>query len=864
MSTLRSYAWLVGLIILVGLWVFLERPPEQKAGTTVLRLVVFSGERDQVFWRLIRNGDPKLGIKGFESEHPEIRLEFIKAGEGDKVGTMIAGGDAPDVVNIGAGENFYHYKAANVMRDLTPLMSPQDLADIERDFYPVARNAMMEGGKYYALPWNLIPFITFYNKRVFDRFGVPYPSDKWTWADYEAAAKKMTVDENGDGYPDVFGTNFAQWQDGYYTWIYQNGGRVVSKDGKRITFDDPKVVETIAFLHRMSRIENLIPNDKNRPKAVGGQGLFSMDKQGMLGPTGSFYIPQFRGEDFKNVEWDIAPTPMGPTGKRASVVATSGFGVTTQSRHPKEAYELVKYLSSHEGQAALAISALFVPARKSVATDMKLMNPTGVPQHMEAVLDAVEKGYAFVPPWTGRRWGDFQDYLNTEIGDYLFSNANPGDTPAKVAKRIADKGNVILAEEAAERAGTPLPTGPIAKVAMAIGALIIIAWGFKVVSEARKSRIQGAEQVYGYLSIAPWLIGFIVFAAGPILFSMLLSLCRWSNLSPPSQARFIGLDNFAYLLSGKDDAFLTSLTVTAKYTIWAVPLGLTAGLILALFMNSSIRGINWYRTIFYLPAILPGIATTMLWKMMFVQNGLLNWALSPVWPWLPLVLRLVGLAVLVGAALLVWSAISAARDDPGYGRRHWRSFTNLATAGVVAVAGWFLFQAGSLQVAGSRVTDFHKMPDWLGDPRFTIPAILIMGLWGAGGGMMIYLAGLQNVPTELYNAAEVDGAGGWHKFRHVTLPMLSPVLFFNLVMGIIGTFQVFGSAFVLFGSEGGPKHSALFYGLYLYRKAFEQFDIGLGAALAWILFVIILAFTLIIFKSSPMWVYYEGSREGRG
>jgi multiple sugar transport system permease protein len=367
-----------------------------------------------------------------------------------------------------------------------------------------------------------------------------------------------------------------------------------------------------------------------------------------------------------------------------------------------------------------------------------------------------------------------------------------GSTPESVAKDIARKGNEILAEEAQENPGVPLPIGPIAMVTGIIALLILAWWVYRVRAEGRKSQIRGAEQAMGYLAIAPWLVGFLVFAAGPILFSVLLGLCRWNNLAPPSHARFIGLDNYAYLLSGKDDYFLTSLWVTAKYTFLAVPIGLVAGLIVALFMNSKIRGINVYRTVYYLPAVMPGIATTMLWFLMFKQNGILNFVLG----------------------------------------------------------GW----------AGA---DYHRFPDWLQDPRFTIPAILIMGLWGVGGGMMIYLAGLQNIPTELYNAAEVDGAGPWNKFRHVTLPMLSPVLFFNLVMGIIGTFQVFGSAFVLFGSTGGPKQSALFYGLYLYRKAFEQFDIGLGAALAWILFVIILLFTMLIFRSSSMWVYYEGTKEGK-
>lgn len=796
-SALRSYAWLLGLGVLVGLWVVLERPPEQSPNTTVLRWVVNSSERDQVFARYIKNGDPQHNIPGFEATHPGIRIEFIKANEGDKVGTMIAGGDAPDIISVGAGENFYRYTEANVLRDLSPYLTDKDKQDLEGDFFPVARLSMMKGGKYYALPWNLVPFVLFYNKRVFDRYNVPYPTADWSWADYESAAKKLTVDTDHDGMPDVFGASFAQWQDGYYTWIYQNGGRVISPEGKRITFDDPKVIETIAFLHRLSKEEGVMPNEQNRPKSVGGASLFSTDKQGIVGPFGSFYIPQFRGEDYKNVDWDIAPTPKGPHGLRASVVAPGGFGVASQSRHPAEAFQLVKFLCGRDGQALLAESALFVPARRSVAKDMKLMNPQGKPEHMQAVIDAVDKGYAFVPPWTGRRWADFQDYLNQRLNDYLFAQEMPGDTPEKVAKDIAAKGNQILAEEAAERAGTPLPTGPIAKVAATLAALAVLAWAARVYTESRKSKLKGAEQVVGYLAIAPWLIGFLVFAAGPILFSVMLSLCRWSNLQPPSQARLIGLDNYAYLLSGHDDYFYRSLFVTAKYTLFAVPLGLFSGLILALFMNSNLRGINWYRTIYYLPAILPGIATTMLWLIMFRQTGILNFALSHILnPMNPL--------------------------SP------------------------------------------KSMPDWLLNAHWTIPAILIMGLWGAGGGMMIYLAGLQNIPTELYNAAEVDGAGALSKFRHVTLPMLSPVLFFNLVMGIIGTFQVFGSAFVLFGSTGGPQQSALFYGLYLYRKAFEQFDIGLGAALAWILFIIILAFTLMIFRSSSLWVYYEGSKEGKG
>lgn len=781
--SLRSVAWLVGLVLLFVLWIYLERPPEQPPNTTLLRVVVFSGERDQVFWRLIK--------KGFQEKNPDIHLQFIKAAEGDKVGTMIAGGDAPDIVNPGAGEQFWYYTDANVLRDLTPYLTEEDKKDLENDFFPVARESMIKDGKYYALPWNLIPFILFYNKTLFERYNVPFPDETWTWDDYESAAKKLTKDVDGDGFPDIFGANFAQWQDGYYNWFYQNGGSVIGPDGKSITFNTPEIVEAIRFIHKLSRVDNVMANQKNQPKNVGGS-LFAANRQAMIGPTGSFYIPQFRGEDYRQLDWDIAPLPMGRTGKRAAVAATSGWGVTVQSKHPEEAFRLVKYLCGPEGQAALAESALFVPARRSVATNMDLMNPTGKPEHMRSVIHAVENDYAFVPPYTGRKWGEFQQYLNEKLNDFVFGVPDEGDTPETVAKAIQARGDQLLAEERLQRAGTPLPVGTLKTIGTVLALLVLALWANRVRLEAKRSRHRAREQWIGYAAIAPWLVGFLVFAAGPILFSVLLSLCRWNNLAPPAQARFIGLDNYQYLMSGSDEYFVKSLWVTAKYTFWAVPLGLVAGLILALFMNSKIRGINVYRTVYYLPAVLPGIATTMLWFLMFKQNGILNYLLGG------------------------WTGI-----------------------------------------------DYHTMPDWLGDPVWTIPAILVMGLWGVGGGMMIYLAGLQNIPTELYNAAEVDGAGIWSKFRHVTLPMLSPVLFFNLVMGIIGTFQVFGSAFVLFGTGGGPKQSALFYGLYLYRKAFELFDIGMGAALAWILFVIILAFTMLIFKSSSMWVYYEGTKEGK-
>jgi len=204
-------------------------------------------------------------------------------------------------------------------------------------------------------------------------------------------------------------------------------------------------------------------------------------------------------------------------------------------------------------------------------------------------------------------------------------------------------------------------------------------------------------------------------------------------------------------------------------------------------LNQPVPGLRLWRTIYYLPAVVSGVAVAMLWVWVFHSEfGLIN-----------LALRAVGL----------------------------------------------------------------KGPAWLGDPDWALWALVLMSLWGVGGGMIVALAGLQGIPTELYEAASIDGANWWHKFWRITLPMLSPIVFFSLVMGVITTFQYFTNAYVM--TDGGPGRSTLFYNLYLYKTAFNYFQMGYASALAWILFLIILVLTLLIFKSSPYWVYYEGQEKGR-
>jgi multiple sugar transport system permease protein len=290
------------------------------------------------------------------------------------------------------------------------------------------------------------------------------------------------------------------------------------------------------------------------------------------------------------------------------------------------------------------------------------------------------------------------------------------------------------------------------------------------------------EALTFYLVIAPWIIGFLVFTLGPMLYSVFLSMAKWDIIGTP---RWVGLKNFQTLLF-KDDLFWKSLKVTAIYSFGGVPLQLSLSLLLAVLLNRASKLRNIFRTIFYTPSVMSGVAVSLLWMWVF---------------------------------------------NPEFG-----------------VINHLLAQIG---IEGPR---------WIYDEHWALPSLIIMSLWGAGSGMIIFLAGLQSVPQSLYDAADVDGATVWHKFLHVTFPMITPVVLFNLVMGVIGSFQVFTQSYVM--TRGGPHYATYFVVFYIYNSAFEYLKMGYAAALAWVLFLVILILTLFIFRSTPMWVYYEARAEG--
>ena len=293
------------------------------------------------------------------------------------------------------------------------------------------------------------------------------------------------------------------------------------------------------------------------------------------------------------------------------------------------------------------------------------------------------------------------------------------------------------------------------------------------------------EHIEGYLFISPWILGMVLFALGPILASFGLAFTRWNLFTEPE---YVGWANFQKL--AHDPLFYKSVFNTIYYTVFAVPLGLVLALGLAMLVNHRLRGVNFFRTAFFLPNVVAGIAMLLLWKWLFDPNfGLIN-------------------------LFLDWTGLMAVFEWIGIGR-----------------------------------------PQWISSRAGAMPGLVFMSIWGLGGSMMIFLAGLQNIPRELIEAAELDGTGPWKRFRYVTVPLLTPTIFFLTMVGVIGSLQVFNQAYVM--TQGGPAHATLFYVLYLFQTAFERFQMGYACAMALVLFIITLIVSLIQLAMGKKWVHYQ-------
>jgi multiple sugar transport system permease protein len=305
----------------------------------------------------------------------------------------------------------------------------------------------------------------------------------------------------------------------------------------------------------------------------------------------------------------------------------------------------------------------------------------------------------------------------------------------------------------------------------------------KLNRKSGKSQFAQREVKWGLLFLSPWIIGFLAFTLLPMVASLIFSFTNFNPIHP-DETRFIGLANYQLLIS--DPQLINAISVTLRFALISVPLSIILPLLLAVLVNAkNLRFKNFFRTLFYMPYMIPVVAGVMVW------GGILN-----------------------------------------------------------SESGW-------LNVFINNVFGIQG-PRWFQDETWVLPALTIMGFWGVGNTMMIMLAGLQNVPTELYEAAKVDGAGPVRSFFAITIPMISPVIFYNLVLSLIGSFQYFTQAYVISNGRGDPNGATMFYNLYLYKTAFSFMDMGYGATLAWAMFVVVLLLTVVLFNTANRWVYYAG------
>jgi multiple sugar transport system permease protein len=302
----------------------------------------------------------------------------------------------------------------------------------------------------------------------------------------------------------------------------------------------------------------------------------------------------------------------------------------------------------------------------------------------------------------------------------------------------------------------------------------------------RQSRFSGLgwrRARWGYVFIAPWIVGFVAFTALPMIATLAFSFTN-INLAQAEPLQFVGLKNYEALL--KDRQVWSSLGITLKFAVLALPLAVVLPLLFALLLHSRhLRFTGVFRVLFFLPYVVPFVATVFIW------GGMLN----PSTGWINVALEAIGV---------------------------------------------------------------DKPPAWLEDPGWVYPGLALMGVWGIGAGMIVYLAGLKGIPTDLYEAARIDGAGAWASLRHITIPMLTPVIFYTIVLSVVEVMQYFLVPLVLSNGTGEPGGSTMFYNLYLYKNFFTFQNMSYGATLAWLLFAITMAITLVLFGTARRWVYYAG------
>ncbi|MCG9894891.1 MAG: extracellular solute-binding protein [Fimbriimonadaceae bacterium] len=747
-------------------------------------------------------------IAEFEARNPGVRvkLERVPEERDRKLLTQFAAGVAPDVFTTSVNTwRRFAYRGI-----FLPVDELRDRYGMEIDpgrWYPNLQSFYTWDGRLWALPTSTTsPMLVYYNRRLLREAGIPEPDGSWTWdarfrpelreKDFMWVIQRLTkLGPNGRATQWGFASSWPQlFAD---SLIRTRGLRLWDDDERptRVVATQPEMVETMQFAADLVNRHRIIPSFAEVQQGMGS----TMDNEFMKGRlamllSGSWVILNLRRDAPADLDWDVAPFPAFAGRPFEALSEGNCVAVIRGTRHPREAWKLAQFMAGEELQIELAKLGENQPAFRDLATrpGVWLAAPGDEARQRPENMAITDR---LAMSMTLIQTPEYFDPVRNEVQGTFFQILTNRNDVRESLQRLEDQNNRRLKLVARREDRPPFPWVP----ALAIGTLLVAAlaaWVYLPERQVRYSRRDKAQSRRAYLFLIPWLFG-LALTLGPMVYSLLLSFSDSDLIRP---ARWVGLDNYADAFTA-DPLFWQSLWVTAYYCLLSIPTGMISALGLALILNQPVKGIPLYRACFYIPSLAGGVAMSLLWMQVFnPENGLVN--------------RLI---------------FGAEGENVGKG-----------------LAGLLSRAAG---VPGETI-------NWFQNEITVMPTLVFTGLWGAGAGCIIFLAGLQGINPSFQEAAKLDGAGVWTQFRRITLPLLSPTVFFVLVTSVIGAFQVFTQAYVI--TAGGPNNQTMFYMLNLFNHGFRDLRMGYASALAWVLFVIVLALTAAQVVGARRWVHYEG------
>lgn len=783
---------------------------------------------DVILWGLNLGPDSKGSqavIREFERRHPGVRVRAMNMGAGGmdptKLMTSIVGNVAPDAV-IQDRFSVSDWASRGAFRSLSEYIE----RDKDRDplcprpeqYYEAAWNEGVYGGQVYAIPIAADDRILYINRGIFrskadelHKAGLDPEGTPRTWSEILAYSKALTeFNKDGTIKRAGFMPNFGNsW---LYMYAFQMNGNFMSADGSKCTLYTPATEKALQFMldgykvvggYEKARAFESGFQQKMNDAFIIGKVAMKIDGDWILKDLAR-YAPQ--------LQVDSAPPPVpddrfhrrGDFANEKDTFITwfGGFAyaIPKGARNPDLAWEYIKFATSTEGrlleyQAQASWERLrgriYIPAmagqREANERSLELYKPpiAGYAKARAMHVEMAKYGRGRPPTFVAQTlWNEHVRAM--EIA--LYGKASPKDALLTGQASVQRELDAYY-----EKDDYPVIDANIA-VWITLGVIVFglaaFIWRFRAL---RLGRLERNEARWAYLFISPWVIGFLIFTLGPMIASLIFSFTQYDVLNP---AHWVGLKNYRDLFDSDREAVVKAFGNSLYLAGVGVPLGIMAGLSVALLLNAATRGMRFYRTFFYLPAVMPVVASAVLW----------TWVLSP---------------------------------DPNKGLINglWRD----------TISDW-------LGLAP---------PAWLNSAEWSKPALIIMGLWAVGGGMVLWLAGLKGVPRSLYEAAEIDGANPNQLFFKITFPQMSSIIFFSLVMGFIGAMQEFDRPYIMKpASDGlvGPDDSMLTPVYMLFNNGFKFFKMGYASAIAWLVFLVIVLLTAVQFYLQRRWVHYEEDR----